>query len=97
MAYENRESKSKDHWAVLRREAIAKHKRGNCLTLEETALAIWNPLTERRPMTCMGVLKIEKRALAKLKEQLGKYGINSLSDVFETKYREIGGKQMLEN
>lgn len=92
MAYENRESKSKDHLVALHREAVAKHCHGDCLTLEETALAIWDPLTERRPMTCMGVLKIERRALTKLKEQLGRYGINSLSDVFENKYREVGSK-----
>ena len=63
---------------------------GERLTLEETAVAIWDPDTEAHPMTCMGVLKIEKRALDKLKEQLKKYGINDLSDVFEPKAREYG-------
>ena len=41
-------------------------------------------------MTCMGVLKIEQRALEKLKNALAKYGIKSLDDVFEPKYRDYG-------
>ena len=42
-------------------------------------------------MTCMGVLKIEKRALSKAREALvKKYGINSVSDVIDPKFREIG-------
>ena len=90
MAYESRNTKDREHWLQLRKEAFMKKANGERLTLEETAVAIWDPDTEKQPMTCMGVLKIEKRALDKLKEQLKKYGINDLSDVFEPKAREYG-------
>lgn len=90
MAYESRETKDTEHWMKMKKEALKKHASGERLTLEETAVAIWDPETEKNPMTCMGVLKIEKRALAKLKLALRKYGIKNLDDIFEPKYREFG-------
>ena len=67
---------------AIREAAIEKHRHGERLTLEETALAIWKPDVEAKPMSIMGVQKIEKRALAKLREELKKrYGITSLSDI----------------
>lgn len=97
MAYETRQSKDRAYWMKAKKDAIAKHKSGEYLTLEETAAAIWDPKTEKYPMTSMGVLKIEKRALAKLKETLKKYRINDLSDIVEPKYREFGRSSMPEN
>lgn len=90
MAYESRKTKSHEHWLQMKKEALAKHAEGKYLTLEEIAVAIWNPMTEEHPMTCMGVLKVLNKALEKLKKALKKYGINDLSDVFEPKYREFG-------
>ena len=90
MAYESRNTKDKEHWMQLKKEALQKRLAGTRLTLEETAVAIWNPKTEPKPMTCMGVLKIEQRALAKLRSALKKYGIKDLSDVLEPRFREYG-------
>lgn len=88
MAYEQRHTKEKEHWLKLKEEAIKKHKAGYPLSLEETSLAIWNPDVEDYPMTSMGVLKIEKRALAKLKIELKKKNIVGIDDLFESKFRE---------
>ena len=90
MAYETRESKSREHWLEMKKEVLRKRIEGHRLTLEETAYAIWNPKKEKHPMTCMGVLKIEQRALAKLKLALKKYHINDMSDIIEPKFREPG-------
>ena len=91
MAYESRKTKDREHWLRMRKEAFRRRAFGNCLTLEETAVAIWDPKKEDHPMTCMGVLKIEKRALSKAREALiKKYSINSISDVIDPKFREIG-------
>lgn len=91
MAYESRKTKDREHWLQMKKEALRKRACGNCLTLEETAVAIWDPKKEDHPMTCMGVLKIEKRALSKAREAfIKKYGINSTSDVIDPKFREIG-------
>ena len=70
---------------------------GEPLTLEETAVAIWRPDVEKHPMTCMGVLKIEKRALAKMKSKLKTLNIHGLDDVFESKFREYGENKLPEN
>lgn len=88
MAYEQRNTKEKEHWLKLKDEALRKHKSGEPLSLEETALAIWDPDTEDYPMTSMGVLKIEKKALAKLKMALKKKNIIGIDDLFESKFRE---------
>jgi len=90
MAYEIRKTKDKDFWLRAKKMAIAKHKMGEILSLEETAVAIWDPEKEDHPMTCMGVLKIEKKALAKLKEKLKEKNIVGLDDLFEAKFREYG-------
>ena len=91
MAYESRKTKDREHWLQMKKEALRRRSSGEYLTLEETAVAIWNPEKEDHPMTCMGVLKIEKRALSKLREAfIKKYGINSISDVIDPKFREIG-------
>ena len=90
MAYESRKTKTIDYWLQMRKDALRKKMEGHRLTLEETAAAIWNPEKEKSPMTCMGILKIEKRALEKIRKELIKYGIRDLSDVFEPKYREYG-------
>ena len=73
----------------MRKQYLAKYKNGERLTLEETAIVIWNPETEIKPLTSMAIHKIEKRALAKLKDALKDYGIKSLDDIFENKYREF--------
>ena len=90
MAYEQRKTKDREHWLKLRDEYRKKHEAGDALTLEETAIAIWNPDTEAHPMTSMGVLKIEKKALEKLKARLKDMNIKGLDDVFEAKFREYG-------
>lgn len=97
MAYEKRKTLNKEHWLRMKHDALRKRKDGNRLTLEETAVAIWNPEKEKHPMTCMGILKIEQRALQKLRIALKKYGINDLSDVIEPKYRECGKPSIVEN
>ena len=58
------------------------YKKGQKLTVSQTAIAMWNPETEKRPLTKMAVLKIEQRALAKLKSKLASLGIKSLDDIF---------------
>ena len=75
-----------------RRKAAQKHKAGKRLTYEETALMMWDESKEARPMSAMGIFKIEKRALEKLRSALGEYGISSLDDIFEPKDREIAKK-----
>lgn len=79
----------KQKWLELKKLAIKKHEAGNPLTLEETSYAIWNPDSDKPPMSPMGILKIERRALDKLKEKLQKYGIMGLDDIFDPKYREL--------
>ena len=79
---------SKESMLAFREECLKKHEAGERLSLEETAFAIWNPAVESKPFTPMGVLKIERRALEKVKLMLKKYGINSLDDAFDPKFRE---------
>lgn len=64
------------------------HRKGQPLTVSQTAIAMWDPKTEKRPLTKMAVLKIEQRVLAKLKSKLASLGINNLDDVFSPR-REI--------
>lgn len=96
MPYEPRKTKDKAYWLEFKKDALLKHAEGKPLTLEETAAAIWNPEAEDRPMTAMGVLKIEKKALAKLKSKLKEINITGLDDLFESKYRECGRPTMPE-
>lgn len=90
MAYESRDTKDREHWLKMKQDALKRYVAGNRLTLEETSIAIWDPESEKQPMTCMGVLKIEKKALDKLKSKLKAFGIKDLGDVFEPKFREYG-------
>lgn len=82
----------KTKWMHLKKIALAKHANGERLTLEETACAMWDPESGKKPMSALGVLKIERRALDKLKAALEKYGIKGIDDMFESKGREIGQK-----
>lgn len=65
---------------------------GECLSLEETALALW--MTEGRktekPMSAMAVLKIQQRALEKLRKGLKEMGINSIEDIMNLNDRQQG-------
>lgn len=65
------------------------HRNGIILSAEQTAIAMWNPEIETKPMTKAAVLKIEQRALAKLKMKLAKLGIKSLDDVFTPNCEEV--------
>lgn len=65
-----------------RKVYLEMHRKGQGLTVSQTAIAMWNPETEERPLTKTAVLKIEQRALAKLKSKLSSLGIKSLDDVF---------------
>lgn len=67
------------------------HRKGQPLTVSQTAIAMWDPKTEKRPLTKMAVLKIEQRVLAKLKSKLTSLGINNLDDVFSP-CREIASQ-----
>lgn len=82
--------KSREEQIKFRETCIAKYKSGERLTLEETAYAIWNPELEKKPMTSMGIYKIEQRALQKLKSALSsRCGINQLDDVYENSNRLV--------
>ena len=82
----------KNKWLLIKKEALKKHAEGECLTLEETACAIWDPNSGKKPLSALGVLKIERRALAKLKAAFAEYGIENLDDLFEPKGREVAQK-----
>ena len=82
--------KNKERWLKIRKEASRKHADGKSLTLEETAIMLWNPETEDHPMSGMNVLKIERKALAKVKTGLAQLGLHSLDDIFDAKFREHG-------
>lgn len=84
---------SKESMLAFKQQCLAKHKAGKSLTLEETAFAIWDPEAKPKPMSPMGVLKVERRALEKLKSELKQYGINGLDDIFDPKHREIGHQE----
>jgi len=77
-----------------RKVYIEMHKKGEKLTVEQTRLAIWDPETEEKPLTKMAVLKIEQRALAKLKTKLASLGINSLDDVFSPHHEEASQMEL---
>lgn len=64
-------------------------RNGAPLTLEETSFMIWN-LDGRKtskPLSKVMMLKTEQSALQKLRKGLAKYGINSIDDVFDPRYR----------
>lgn len=65
-----------------RKVYLEMHKKGIPLTVEQTRLCIWNPETEAKPLTKMAVLKIEHRALEKLRAKMKELGIKGLDDIF---------------
>jgi len=65
-----------------RKVYLEMHKKGIPLTVEQTRLCIWNPETESKPLTKMAVLKIEQRALEKLRAKMKELGIKGLDDIF---------------
>ena len=77
-------------YKLLKAEAEEKLRTGHKLTLDETAVMIWNPKKEKKPLSAMGVLKIERRALEKIRKGLAKYGITKLDDVLGVKTHEYG-------
>ena len=58
---------------------------GERLTVAQTAIAMWNPKTEPKPLSKMAVLKIEQKALAKLKVKLAALGVKSINDILTPK------------
>lgn len=56
---------------------ILKYINGEPLTLEETALAMWmyDGRKTKKPMTRMGMLKMEQRIMLKLRKACDKVGI----------------------
>lgn len=75
------------HLPLLEQRKIYRemHKKGQHLTVAQTAIAMWNPKTEPKPLSKMAVLKIEQKALAKLKSKLAALGIKNLNDILEPK------------
>ena len=71
-------------------DAIEAYLLGKPLTLEQTAVALWHieGRKTKKPLTKMGVLKIEQGALAKMKQGMLKYGITQLDDVLDVRGRE---------
>lgn len=58
-------------------EVILKYLNGEPLTLEETALAMWmyDGRKTKKPMTRMGMLKMEQRIMEKLRKACSEKGI----------------------
>lgn len=56
---------------------ILKYINGEPMTLEETALAMWmhDGRKTKKPMTRMGMLKMEQKILGKLKAECAKRGV----------------------
>lgn len=82
--------KSKDELIKLRNVYLEKHRKGESLTLEETAIAMWDPNGDKKPMSTMGILKLQQRALAHLREAFKKYRIYNIDDVLGSKLRSYG-------
>lgn len=72
-------------------EVIRKYLCREEMTLEEVALALW--MSEGRktkhPMTKMMMLNIINGAMMKIRRGLKKYGIKTLDDVFDPKFRKV--------
>ena len=69
-------------------------RNGTPLTLEETAFMIWNieGRKTKKPLCNMMMIKTERAALDKMRKGLQKYGIKSLDDVFEPRFRAAASK-----
>lgn len=89
MAYEPKNTKDKAYWLEEKSKALRKKSTGKTLSLEETAAAIWDPDKSDYPLSSMAILKIERKALGKLKAALKTKNINGLDDLFDAKYRQI--------
>lgn len=90
----NKQLSDEDFLALLKKKlaALRKAMNGERLTFEETAFAIWDIDKEARPMSPMGICKLQKRILEKCNDKLSKVGIKSSDDVFEPKDREVAKK-----
>lgn len=68
---------------------IEKYLCGEALSLEETALALWMIEGRKtpRPMTKVGIMKVEQRALSHLREGFKKYGITQFDDIYSARNR----------
>lgn len=64
-----------------RKVYLAMHKKGHPLTTEQTAVALWNPEKEAKPLSKVMICKIEMQAMAKIRAKLKKLGISSLDDI----------------
>lgn len=64
-------------------------KRNNVqLTYEDAAYALWLKEGKKgKPLSKVGILKIEERALMKIRKELEKIGIHGIDDFLEPKYR----------
>lgn len=71
-------------------EVIRKYIDSEAMTLEEAALALWmnEGRVRAKPFTKPMVINIERSALEKVKKGLAKYGIKSLDDIFDPKFRK---------
>lgn len=85
MAYPFTKPTNRDEWLRYKKDVLIKHASDETLTLEETAAAIWDPDKTDKPMTAMGVYKIEQRALKKLRDALAQLGIKSLGDAITSR------------
>lgn len=85
MAYPFTKPTNRDEWLQYKKDVLIKHASDKALTLEETAAAIWDPDKTDKPMTAMGVYKIEQRALKKLRDALSQFGIKSLDDAITSR------------
>ena len=77
-------------YKLLKVKAQEKLRTGHNLNLNEIAVMIWNPKKETKPLSAMGILKIERRALLKIRKGFAKMGITKLDDVVGVKTREAG-------
>lgn len=84
----------KEHLDLLYKKLALENKlaMNKSLTYDEVALMMWDESPDNVPMSAMGVCKIEKKALEKLREGLKQYGIDNIDDILEPKHREIGKK-----
>lgn len=64
------------------------HRKGIRLTAEQTAIAMWNPEKEAKPLSKVMICKIERQALAKLRAKLNELGLKSLDDILSPKREE---------
>lgn len=71
-----------------RKVYLEMHKRGIPLTAEQTAVALWNPEKEAKPLSKVMICKIEQQALVKLRAKLKELGLGSLDDILSPRREE---------